>query len=199
LRDDLPYLSTVVLTFLVGFTVVLGLAQLVPLAFLYRFAYYANLAGYAALILIAATAVLMLFKKPILRRTKDPELLRRFHIVIAGLGGAFLVFHVVVFLLFPLSLPVLFGYLATYAALATWITGTLFFEGLRNSMFYHGLLSLVAIALMAVHVFGAGRSLPDFVAGIVLVVMAVSVLAIAVKRFADFSGAGSAAKGFHPS
>jgi hypothetical protein len=198
MRDDLPFLSTLVLTILVGFTVVLGLAQLVPLTFLYHYAYYANLAGYAALILIAATAVLMLFKKPILRRTRDPGLLRTVHIIIAGLGGAFLVFHVVVFLLFPLSVPVLFGYLATYAALAVWITGTLFFETLRNSMFYHGLLSLVAVALMAVHVFSAGRTVPDFVAGIVLVVMACSVLAIAVKRVIDLSAPG-AAKGFHPS
>ena len=199
MRDDLPILSTIALTVLVGFTVVLGLAQLVPLTFLYRYAYYANLAGYAALILIAATAVLMLFKKPILRRTKDPWLLRTIHIIIAGLGGAFLVFHVVVFLLFPLSLPVLFGYLAVYAALAVWITGTLFFESLRNSMFYHGLLSLVAIALMAVHVFSAGRTVPDFIAGIVLVAMACSVLTIAVKRFSDLPATDGAAKGFHPS
>lgn len=185
MKDNLAYLSTVALTFLVGFTVAFGLAQLVPITFLYQYTYYANLAGYAALILIIATGVIMLFKRAILRRMKDPGLLRTVHIVVAGLAGVFLVFHVVFFLLFPLSIPVLFGYVATYAALAIWITGTFYFEGLRNSMFYHGLLSLVGIALMAVHVFSAGRTLPDDVAGVVLVMMACSVLAIAVKRFTE--------------
>ncbi len=199
MKDNLGYLSTIALTFLVGFTVVLGLAQLAPVAFLYHYTYYANVAGYAALILIIATAVLMLFKKPIVRRMRDPDLLRGIHIAVAGLGGAFLVFHVTFFLLFPLSIPVLFGYVATYAALAIWITGTFFFERLRSSVFYHGLLSLVGIALMVVHVFSAGKALPDDVAGVVLILMACSVLAIAVKRFTELPTADRSAEGFQPS
>jgi hypothetical protein len=178
-----------VLTALVSVTVALGLAQLAPLTFLYSYAYFANISGYIALVLIAATGVIMLFRRTLLRYLKDAELLRNIHVTIAGLGGAFLVVHVVFFLLFPLSLPVLFGYAATYAALAIWITGALFLEGMRGSLFYHGLLSLIGISLMVVHVFSAGRGLPDVVSGAVLVLIASSVLVIAVYRFADLSAA----------
>ena len=66
----------------------------------------------------------------------------------------------VLFLAFPLSLPVLLGYAATGAALFVWITGGIYFQGARNSMFYHGLLSIGAIFLMIVHTFGAGRNIP---------------------------------------
>ncbi|MDA4133301.1 MAG: hypothetical protein OK454_09295, partial [Thaumarchaeota archaeon] len=134
MNPRLPNYYMLVLTILVGVTVALGLAQLTPLTFLYSYAYFANISGYLALILIAATGVLMLFRRPLLRYLKDPELLRNIHVTVAGLGGAFLVVHVVFFLLFPLSLPVLFGYFATYAALAIWITGALLLEGLRNSI-----------------------------------------------------------------
>jgi len=175
------------LTLLVGVTVAFGLAQLTPLTFLYSYAYFANIAGYLALVLIAATGVIMVFRRTLLRYLKDPDLLRNIHVGVAGLGGSFLVVHVVFFLLFPLSLPVLFGYVATYAALAIWVTGALFLEGLRGSLFYHGLLSLVGISLMVVHVFSAGRGLPDVVSGAILVLVAASVLAVGVKRFADFS------------
>ncbi|MDA4136595.1 MAG: hypothetical protein OK449_06335 [Thaumarchaeota archaeon] len=189
MNPRLPNYYMLVLTILVGVTVALGLAQLTPLTFLYSYAYFANISGYLALILIAATGVLMLFRRPLLRYLKDPELLRNIHVTVAGLGGAFLVVHVVFFLLFPLSLPVLFGYFATYAALAIWITGALLLEGLRNSIFYHGLLSLVGISLMVVHVFSAGRGFPEVVSGVVLVLIASSVLAVSVKRFLDLSTA----------
>lgn len=187
MKSRLPVFSALVLTVLVGFTALLGVAQLAPVTFLYRFGFYANLAGYIALVLIAATGVLMLFRKPLLAYMKDPELLRWIHVGIAGVGGGFLVFHVVYFLLFPVSLPVLFGYLATYLALAIWITGALFFEGMTRSIFYHGLLSLVGVALMLVHVIAAGRTLSDVFSGAVLVIVAVSVLGIAVKRLVDAS------------
>jgi hypothetical protein len=187
LKSSLALVSAIILTGLVGFTVVAGIAQLEPLTFFYRYGYYANLAGYAALVLIAATGAMMLFRRQLLRHTRNPELLRAIHVGVAGLGGGFLVIHVEFFLLFPLSIPVLFGYAATYSALAVWVTGSLYFEGLRNSVFYHGLLSLIGIALMLVHVFSAGRGLPDVVSGAVLVLTACSVLGVAVKRFSDIS------------
>jgi hypothetical protein len=189
LKNRLPYYYMLALTALVSVTVALGLAQLAPLTFLYSYTYFANIAGYLALVLIAATGVIMLFRRPLLRYLKDPDLLRNIHVAVAGLGGAFLVVHVVFFLLFPVNLPVLFGYVATYAALAIWVTGALFLEGMRGSLFYHGLLSLVGISLMVVHVFSAGRGLPDVVSGVVLVLVASSVLAVAVKRVLDLSKA----------
>ena len=137
----------------------------------------ADLFGFLALALIAATGVLMLFKGRLTVWMGSPERLWRLHIVIAGAGGLFLGLHVVLFLAFPLSLPVLLGYAATGAALFVWITGGIYFQGVRNSMFYHGLLSIGAIFLMVVHTFGAGRNIPAVLSGLSLALIAVAVLA----------------------
>ena len=137
----------------------------------------ADLFGFLALALIAATGVLMLFKRRLTAWMGSPERLWRLHVVIAGAGGFFLGLHVVLFLAFPLSLPVLLGYAATGAALFVWITGGIYFQGVRNSMFYHGLLSIGAIFLMLVHTFGAGRNIPVDLSGITLALIAVAVLA----------------------
>ena len=137
----------------------------------------ADLFGFLALALISATGVLMLFKKKLTAWMGSPEMLWRLHIVIAGAGGFFLGLHVVLFLAFPLSLPVLLGYAATGAALFVWITGGIYFQGARNSMFYHGLLSIGAIFLMIVHTFGAGRNIPVELSGLSLALIAAAVLA----------------------
>jgi hypothetical protein len=137
----------------------------------------ADLFGFLALALIAATGVIMLFKGSLTAWMGSPERLWRLHIVIAGAGGLFLGLHVVLFLAFPLSLPVLLGYAATGAALFVWITGGIYFQGVRNSMFYHGLLSIGAIFLMVVHTFGAGRNIPMVLSGLSLALIAVAVLA----------------------
>jgi hypothetical protein len=126
----------------------------------------------------------MLFKKRLTVWMGNPERLWRLHIVIAGAGGLFLGLHVVLFLAFPLSLPVLLGYGATGAALFVWITGGIYFQGARNSMFYHGLLSIGAIFLMIVHTFGAGRNIPVELSGLSLALIAVAVLAGVTWRLA---------------
>jgi hypothetical protein len=186
-NNKLPLYYMMSLTALVVSTAAAGLVQLAPVTFLYTYTYFANICGYLALILISATGVMMVFRRPLVRLLRDGELLRNLHVIVAGAGGAFLVVHVVFFLLFPVSLPILFGYVATYAALAVWITGALFLEGMRGSLFYHGLLSLIGIALMVIHVFSAGRALGDVVSGAVLILVAASVLTIAVKRMVDLS------------
>ena len=145
--------------------------------FLFGIASLADLFGFLALALIAATGVLMLFKGRLTAWMGSPERLWRLHIVIAGAGGLFLGLHVVLFLALPLSLPVLLGYAATGAALFVWITGGIYFQGVRNSMFYHGLLSIGAIFLMVVHTFGAGRNIPVALSGLSLALIAVAVLA----------------------
>jgi hypothetical protein len=137
----------------------------------------ADLSGFLALALIAATGVMMLFKKPLSSRMGSSERLWRLHIVIAGGGGLFLGVHVVLFLVLPLSLPILLGYAASGAALFVWISGGTYFQGIRNSMFYHGLLSIGAIFLIVVHTFGAGRNIPMELSGITLALIAVVVLA----------------------
>ena len=154
--------STVTLILVCLFSLgVLLLFQFAPRPYLFLgIGSLADLFGFLALALIAATGVLMLFKKRLTAWMGNPERLWRLHIAIAGAGGFFLGLHVVLFLEFPLSLPVLLGYAATGAALFVWITGGIYFQGARNSMFYHGLFSIGAIFLMVVHTFGAaGTSL----------------------------------------
>ncbi|MDA4114956.1 MAG: hypothetical protein OK442_00200 [Thaumarchaeota archaeon] len=145
--------------------------------FLFGVGSLADLFGFLALALIAATGVLMLFKGRLAAWMGSPERLWRLHVLVAGAGGVFLGLHVVLFLAFPLSLPVLLGYAATGAALFVWITGGIYFQGVRNSMFFHGLISIGAIFLMVVHTFGAGRNIPVELSGLSLALTAFAVLA----------------------
>lgn len=168
-------------------TVSLILVSLLALAFLlllplspreyFGMGSLADLFGFLALALIGATGVLMLFKGRLTAFMGSPERLWRLHIAIAAAGGVFLGLHVVIFLAFPLTLPVLLGYAGTGAALFVWISGGIYFQGVRNSMFYHGLLSIGAIFLMIVHTFGAGRNIPIWLSGVSLALTAVAVLA----------------------
>lgn len=120
--------------------------------------------GYAALLLIAFTAVLMLVRKTLLRHVKNLDLLRRVHLAIATLGGVFLILHAAYFLDLPVSNEVALGYVAAGAALFVWLTGTAFLERLRDSLFYHGSMSLVAVGLMVVHAAGSGINIPAWAA-----------------------------------
>lgn len=128
----------------------------------------ADLSGFLALGFIAATGVMMLFKGKLSAWMGSPERLWRLHIAIAAAGGVFLGIHVVLLLDFPVSLPVFFGYIATGVALLVWITGGVYFQGVRNSAFFHGLLSMGAVLLMVLHAFDSGRNIPMVVAGLSL-------------------------------
>jgi hypothetical protein len=175
-------LSTVTLLLFSAFSLgVLSVLRGFPRPYLFGVGSLADLSGFLALALITATGALMLAKKRLAAWVGSPERLWRLHILVAGAGGTFLGLHVVLFLAFPLSVPVLFGYVATGAALFVWITGAVYFQGIRNSMSYHGLLSIGGILLMVVHTFGAGRNIPMDLSGLSLVVVAFVVL-VAVAR-----------------
>jgi len=124
--------------------------------------------GILALALISATAVFMLFRRKILKRFKNLELLRRVHIAIAGLGGLFLVLHVAYFITWPLNVEILLGYISATLALVVWLTGTAFLERFRDSLYFHGTLSLSAISLMVIHSSAAGLNVPFAFAEVVL-------------------------------
>ncbi len=173
-------------------SVLLAFANPLPVDVLYRGAFLANLAGFLAFFLIGAAGVMMIFRRSLLRRFRNPDLLRGIHVWIAASGGGFLLAHAAFFLLFPVSLPVLLGYLATYAAFVVWVTGLLFMEGLGSSLFYHGLLSLIGASLILVHVIGAGRGIPVTISGIVLILAASAVLAGAAWQFARLPKTGTA-------
>lgn len=177
--------STISLVLVTAFSLgLLLLLMLAPPPSLFGIGSLADLFGFLALAFIAATGILMLFKKPLTLWMGSPEGLWRLHIAIAGAGGLFLGLHAVLFLAFPLSLPVLLGYAATGAALFVWITGAVYFQGVRDSMFYHGLLSIGGIFLMVVHTFGAGRNIPVALSGLSLAAVGLVVLAVVTWRLA---------------
>jgi hypothetical protein len=124
--------------------------------------------GLVALVFIGATAVLMLFRRQILRRFKNLDLLRRVHIAVASLGGLFLVLHVAYFISYPITVEILFGYVSAGMALVVWLTGTAFLERFRDSLYFHGTLSLSAISLMVIHSSAAGLNVPFALAEVVL-------------------------------
>ena len=113
----------------------------------------ANLAGFLALFFIIATAVMMFVKTRLFNRYPSyQKVLRNTHIILASLGGAFLLLHADYFINAPiLNTGIFLGYLSTAVALIVWFTGFSFLERLRYSLLYHGSLSLFAISLMVVH------------------------------------------------
>jgi hypothetical protein len=124
--------------------------------------------GLIALALIGATAVLMLLRRRILKRFKNLELIRRTHVAIAALGGLFLILHVAYFITYPINLEILLGYLSVSLALVVWLTGTAFLEKFRDSLYFHGTLSLSGISLMVIHSAAAGLNVPFLLAEVVL-------------------------------
>lgn len=125
--------------------------------------------GLVALALIGATAVLMLLRRRILKRFKNLEAVRRAHVGIAALAGLFLVLHVAYFITYPVNLEILLGYLSAALALVVWVTGTAFLERFRDSLYFHGTLSLSGISLMVIHSAAAGINVPIALAEVVLV------------------------------
>ena len=140
--------------------------------------------GYIALVLVIFTATFMLIRRRLLKYTKNLNLLRKVHIYAATAAGFFIVVHVSYFFSYPITDAVLLGYGSVALAAFVWITGTAFLERLRDSLFYHGTMSLVTIALMVVHSAGAGVNIPVGLAGITLA--AVACLAI-VKAWEHLS------------
>jgi hypothetical protein len=147
--------------------------------------------GLIALALIGATAILMLLRRRILKRFKNLELMRRTHIAIAGLGGLFLVLHVAYFITYPVNLEILLGYLSASLALVVWVTGTAFLERFRDSLYFHGTLSLSGISLMVIHSAAAGLNVPFVLAEVVLA----GTTGIAVFKTSQYIGKIRTARG----
>jgi hypothetical protein len=124
--------------------------------------------GLIALALMGATAVLMLVRKRILKRFRNLELIRRAHIAVASLAGLFLVLHVAYFITWPVNFEILLGYASAAMALVVWVTGTAFLERFRDSLYFHGTLSLSGISLMVIHSAAAGLNVPFALAEVVL-------------------------------
>jgi len=135
----------------------------------------ANLAGLLALFFVIATAVMMFVKTRLFNRFHSHKgLIRNIHIIIAVLGGAFLLLHADYFINAPiLNTGIFLGYVSTAVAVVVWFTGFSFLERLRYSLLYHGSLSLFAISLMVIHALELGFNISIGVTEAILSIIAI--------------------------
>ena len=141
--------------------------------------------GFAALFLIALAAALMLLRSKLLTLTRNITLVRSIHLVLSTLAGLFLVLHISTLFLPPISTGVILGYLAVIASAAGWLTGTAFLEKVKDSLFFHGVLSSILIPLALMHAATASTNISPFLYQLLLAGSAGVVLANAalhVKR-----------------
>ncbi|MDA4124763.1 MAG: hypothetical protein OK438_04840 [Thaumarchaeota archaeon] len=128
--------------------------------------------GYFALAFVVFTACFMLVRRRLLKYTKNLGLLRKVHVYAATAAGLFIILHVAYFYNYPITDAILLGYGSAALAVFVWITGTAFLERFRDSLFFHGTMSLATIALIVVHSAGAGVNIPAGVASVILLTAA---------------------------
>ena len=107
--------------------------------------------GFTALFLTALAAVLMLLRSKLLRLTRNLGLVRSIHGAVAASAGIFLVLHITYLYLPPSTAGVTLGYAAVGVSAVLWLTGTAFLTKVRDSLFFHGVLSGVFIPLALLH------------------------------------------------
>ncbi|HEV2138408.1 MAG TPA: hypothetical protein VGR53_06170 [Nitrososphaerales archaeon] len=145
----------------------------------------ADLYGFAALFLIALAAALMLLRSKLLKLTKNIALVRSVHLVLSAAGGLFLALHISAQFMPPVSTGILLGYSAVIVSVVAWLTGTAFLQKVKDSLFFHGVLSSILIPLSMMHVATSSTNLPANWPQILLVATAAVVFANAalhIKR-----------------
>lgn len=110
-----------------------------------------NIFGYATLALVCVSAVLMYARGPLLKKFKRLDLIRQFHIFVSTAAGVFLILHVLSFVTYPVNIGIYVGYASFASIFIVWLTGTAFLERVRDSLLFHGSLSLAAITLALIH------------------------------------------------
>jgi hypothetical protein len=144
-----------------------------------------DLYGFAALFLIALAAALMLLRSKLLKLTKNIALVRVIHLVLSSFAGLFLALHISSLFLPPISTGILLGYAAVIASVVAWLTGTAFLQKVKDSLFFHGVLSSILIPLSMMHVATTSTNLPAYWPQILLLATAGIVFANAalhIKR-----------------
>lgn len=93
----------------------------------------------------------MYARGPLLKKFKKLNLIRQLHIAVSSTAGIFLILHVLSFITFPASMGLYAGYASFATIFVVWLTGTAFLERVRDSLIFHGSLSLAAITLALIH------------------------------------------------
>jgi len=128
-----------------------------------------DLYGFIALFLVALAAILMLLRSKLLRVTRNITLIRTVHVAVSTSAGFFLSLHISTLFLLPTSTGITLGYAAVVVAVVAWLTGTAFLQKVRDSLFFHGVLSSVLIPLVIMHAATASMNMP---AGLFTVLLA---------------------------
>jgi len=76
---------------------------------------------------------------------------RGLHVTVATLAAVFLVLHIASLYLPPSTNGILLGYAAVAISAVLWLSGTAFLTKVRDSLFFHGVLSGVFIPLALMH------------------------------------------------
>lgn len=161
--------------------------------------------GYLALVFISLSALLigrknLLIRQRLLRGPLDPNrhlrrrrirgrmlfitnltLVRKSHMVVALMGGLFLVLHVAYLISYPVNEAIVLGYVSGAMALFLGLTGTSYLQRFTEARYYHGSISLAAISLMTIHAAGSGFNLPVWLATVTLVGTAALVFLVAAR------------------
>ncbi|HUK79206.1 MAG TPA: hypothetical protein VLU91_00910 [Nitrososphaerales archaeon] len=145
-----------------------------------------DLSGFIALGLILAAATLMALRRSFVRSAGGLALYRKLHIAISTCAGLFLVVHIAYFFSFPYNDGLVLGYASTAAAVVVWLTGTAFVERWRDTLFFHGTLTVAALALMAIHASVSGANLPLVLSALILGSGVAAVAAGASRQAAKF-------------
>lgn len=141
-----------------------------------------NIFGYATLALVCVSAVLMYARGPLLKKFKRLDLIRQLHIFVSTAAGIFLILHVLSFITYPMNIGIYVGYASFATIFIVWLTGTAFLERVRDSLLFHGSLSLVAITLALIHA-SATAIMPTVVAYSTLVCASSVAIANAAFHF----------------
>ena len=121
-----------------------------------------DLYGFAALFLIALAAALMLLRSKLLKVTRNIALVRVIHMAVSTLAGLFLALHISTLFLPPVSTGVILGYGAVAASVVAWLTGAAFLEKVKDSLFFHGVLSSNLIPLTLMHAATTSTNMPPY-------------------------------------
>ncbi|HYC27111.1 MAG TPA: hypothetical protein VEB67_03720 [Nitrososphaerales archaeon] len=141
--------------------------------------------GFAALFMIAVAASLMLLRSELLKLTKNLALVRVLHLSTSTIAGLFLVLHISYLFLPPVSTGLIVGYAAVIVSAVAWLTGTAFLQRVKDSLFFHGVLSSILIPLALIHAATSGANISTALAEVLLAGSAAVVFANAglhIKR-----------------
>jgi hypothetical protein len=118
--------------------------------------------GFLAVIFTGLSAFLMVARSKILKITRNLQGIRLFHIAISFLAGLFMLLHISFYLNYPMNTGIILGYATVGTAIIVWLTGSAFLEKVKDSLLFHGSLSIVLISLALIHAASSAANFPDF-------------------------------------